>query len=89
MSNTLPINISEKLIALFRNAVSTSGSYAAEDNLLYFEESLTIVEAHFAWAFFTWLKENDKTFGHNLPDVYQDFRHEAGQPYIDAYWAKK
>jgi hypothetical protein len=89
MSETLNQNISEKLITLFRNAVSTSGSYAPEDNLFYLEESLTITEAHFAWAFFEWISENNKKFGRNLPDVYQDFRKEAGQSYIDNYWNKK
>tara|TARA_B100000809_G_C15092886_1_gene513878 strand:- start:335 stop:688 length:354 start_codon:yes stop_codon:yes gene_type:complete len=82
-------NLSQKLIALFRNAVNTSGSFAPEDNLLYFEESLTINEAHMTWAFFAWIHENKKTFGHNLPDVYKVFVKEAGQAYIDKYWAEQ
>lgn len=45
-------------------------------------------EATFAWAFFTWVNDNDKKFGHNLPDVYQDFVENAGQAYIAEYWAK-
>jgi hypothetical protein len=42
-----------------------------------------------AWAFFAWLNENKKTFGHNLPDVYKVFVKEAGQAYIDKYWAEE
>lgn len=89
MSDKLSKEISEKLIYMFRDAVSTSGSYAPEDNVVYFEESLTFLESRFAWAFFAWLIENSKTFGHNLPDVYKEFHKEAGQEYIDSYWLNK
>jgi hypothetical protein len=89
MSNKLPKIISDKLIALFRDAISTSGSYKPEDNIVFFEESITESEYRFAWAFFAWLCENNKTFGRNLPDVYQDFYKEAGQKYIDSYWLKR
>jgi hypothetical protein len=82
-------NLSQKLIALFRNTVNISGSFAPENNLFYFEESLTMNEAHMAWAFFSWVHTNKKTFGHNLPEVYKEFHKDAGQSYIDTYWAKQ
>jgi hypothetical protein len=84
----LPTKISEKLIVLFRDAVNTTGSFVPEENLMYFEESLSINESRFAWPFFNWINENNKTFGHNLPDVYQDFRKDAGLHYIADYWIK-
>lgn len=82
----LKSEISEKLIVLFRDAVSMSGNYTPEDNIFYFEESLTMDEASFAWAFFSWLTENEKTFGRNLPDVYKEFVATAGESYITKYW---
>lgn len=82
----LPPRLSENLISLFRDAVQSSGSYKAEDNIFYFEESLTLKESRFAWAFFEWLSENKKTFGQNLPYVYLEFKKEAGMKYIEKYW---
>ena len=84
----LPTILSEKLIFLFRDAVNASGSFVPEENLMYFEESISINESRFAWPFFNWISENNKTFGRNLPDVYQDFRKEAGLHYIKDYWSK-
>lgn len=62
------------LYTLIVGAIKTTGTYAPEENLPIFEESLTSSEFHKAYNFLKWCHTYDKTFGSvNYEQVYRDY----------------
>ncbi len=49
------------------------GSFDTDECLMYMEENLTKHESAIATDFLNWLNENEKTFGHNLNTVFNEF----------------
>jgi len=65
--------LSEKLETLLRRGASAMGSFQPNILLPYIEEELTATEFNQAEAFLKCPVTNDKTFGWNLPEVYQEY----------------
>ena len=65
--------LNSKLNCLLRQAASTAGSFNPDDNFYIIAEQLTPCEARYAQAFLTWVHTNNRTFGHNVSDVYAEF----------------
>jgi hypothetical protein len=57
-----------------RQAAKCEGSYEFEKVISHFEEYLTGIEYDEVKSFLEWLKTNNKTFGHNLPEVFNEFK---------------
>jgi len=62
-----------KVQGLLSEAVRTTGSFAIEECLPYFEERLTGPETEACTSFLNWLNKNDRAFGHNLPEVWEEW----------------
>ena len=65
--------IRERLQPLIRQAVKCEGSYHPDDLLHHFEEAIYPYEVDPIYSFLKWVASNRKTFGWNLPEVYQQF----------------
>lgn len=63
----------ELLFVLLRRGVKTLGMHDPDEVLNYIEEDMTPDEYNAAKAFLKWLVENNKTFGHNIPQVFAEF----------------
>jgi len=60
-------------------AVKTEGSYEPKRVIPHFEEYLTQGESEEVRNFLTWLVDNKRAFGWNLPDVFYEYLVETGQ----------
>jgi hypothetical protein len=67
------MTLTKKLEALLKHGVKMSGGYEPEKVMSYIEEQLTGIESDTALAFLNWCRDNHKMFGHNLPEVFQEF----------------
>ena len=65
--------LNDSVLSMIRDAVRSSGSFVPEDNMFHIEEKLTVAECKEVEAFLRWVSDNDKTFGWNIPEVYQEF----------------
>jgi len=65
------------LAHLLREAVSRSGTFDPEECLFRIEENLTGKQYELAEAFLTWCHTNGKTFGHNIQEVYAEFKSQG------------
>jgi len=54
-----------------------AGTYDPETALMFVEEMMTVAEYKQAEAFLNWVIENKRTFGYNLPQVWNEFVLEA------------
>lgn len=72
--------LSNKVATLIRSGVSTLGSYDLDEIMPYIEEELTPAEYDQAEAFLVWVTTFDKTFGHNIHEVYAEFAKSTGIP---------
>ena len=68
------LRINPKVKELLRQAAKTLGTYENEQVLGYIEESLTIEEYEEVNEFLTWLNKGQKTYGHNLAEVWDEWR---------------
>ena len=50
-----------------------AGTLDPEDALMFVEESMTVSEYKKAEAFLKWAIANNRTFGYNLPDVWDEY----------------
>jgi hypothetical protein len=66
--------MTDLLATLLLQAVGHSGSFNPDKTLFYIEESLTLEEYKTAEAFLNWCVTNNRTFGHNIRQVYQEYR---------------
>jgi hypothetical protein len=83
MSHKLPKSISGKLETLMRDGVEMAGTFAPSNVMIYIEEKLTLAQFIQAEAFLLWVVAKGKTFGRNLPEVYQEFVADDGQAHFD------
>jgi hypothetical protein len=66
-------NLTPTLEALLHNGVKTIGSFEPDKVLPFIEEQLTSQEYETGYAFLSWVADNNKTFGWNLPEVFNEF----------------
>lgn len=62
-----------KIHGLLLNAVKSVGSFEISEVLPYFEEQLTMPEYEACEAFLKWVVANDRTFGRNLAEVWDEW----------------
>ena len=65
--------IRDEIVPLIRYAVKCSGSFHPNCVIPQIQESLTLAELNEIEGFLRWVVSNKKTFGWNLPDVYQEY----------------
>ncbi|MEF1338534.1 hypothetical protein REH81_17390, partial [Vibrio rotiferianus] len=84
--SNVTIFLNDELIWKVTDAVSRT-SYDPDDAMPYFEESLTIAQAHVMWAFLAWAYKNEYKFGKvNIVELMELFYQVADadtQSYID------
>ncbi len=72
------MSLNEKSATLMRRAVSNEG-YNPDDFLYQIEEELTPEEYETVEAFGKWVFDNNKTFGWNIMEVFEEFRKAQGE----------
>jgi hypothetical protein len=69
-----PKELTEPLRTLLRMGCKQAGTYNPDEALACVEEQMTDEDFETAQAFLKWLVKNKRTFGHNLPDVWNDYQ---------------
>ena len=84
--SNVPTFLNDELIWKVTDAVSRT-SYDPDDAMPYFEESLTIAQAHVMWAFLAWAYKKEYKFGKDniveLMEIFYEVADEETQSYID------
>jgi len=75
--------ITNKLHTLLLNSCNATSSYEPEDCLSLIEEYLDSNEYDTVYGFLCWIVENNRTFGHDVPEVFGEFMAKAGDAYIE------
>lgn len=65
--------LSNKLATVLHDGAGAVGTFDPNEVLSYVMENLTQSEYDIAKGFLTWVYDNDKTFGWNIKEVYQEY----------------
>ena len=84
MPKNLKRILSKHLANLIRHGVSMAGSYESEEVFIWIEEDMAFAEAAQAEAFLNWVVAKERTFGHNIHDVYAECHASDGNTFYQA-----
>lgn len=65
--------LSDRTELLIRQAVKHTGTYDPNECLFTVEEEMTLDEYDTAEAFLRWIHDGDRTFGHNIREVFAEW----------------
>lgn len=68
--------LTEPAFTLLRLGAKSTGTHEPSEALGQYEEQFTMGQYAEATRFLQWLVDNDRTFGHNIMEVYAEFRPE-------------
>lgn len=68
------MKLTERLALFLTMGCKQAGTFDPNEALLSVEEHMTGDEFLIAQEFLKWLTQNKRTFGHNLPQVWQDYQ---------------
>ena len=70
---TLEGRLSDKLVTLLKDSAKTLGTFDPVETLCYVGECLNVKEHVVVEMFLEWIVKNNRTFGHNIQEVYAEY----------------